>query len=70
MAYEEVFSHTSTAIAPWYIIPANHKWYAHLIVGDIINARLSELNLQYPSISQEHQILLQEARHSLEAEET
>jgi hypothetical protein len=47
-----------------------HKWYAHLIVGDIINARLSELNLQYPSISQEHQILLQEARHSLEAEET
>jgi PPK2 family polyphosphate:nucleotide phosphotransferase len=68
-AYEEVFRHTSTAIAPWYVIPANHKWYTHLIVGEIINTRLSELNLKYPSISKEHQMLLQEARNCLEAEE-
>ncbi len=66
--YEDVFSKTSTDVAPWYIIPANHKWYTRLVVGEIINQRLSELNLAYPSVSQEHQALLQAARMTLESE--
>jgi PPK2 family polyphosphate:nucleotide phosphotransferase len=66
--YEEVFNHTSTADAPWYIIPADRKWYTHLVVSDIINQRLAALGLQYPSVSSDHQKLLQEARRSLEAE--
>jgi PPK2 family polyphosphate:nucleotide phosphotransferase len=66
--YEEVFNHTSTADAPWYIIPANHKWYTHLVVAGIINKRLKGLNLQYPIVSKEHQNLLQEAKILLEAE--
>jgi PPK2 family polyphosphate:nucleotide phosphotransferase len=67
-AYEQVFNHTSTRNAPWYIIPANHKWYTRLVVADIIDRRLLDLNLKYPTVSKEHQILLQQARVSLEAE--
>ncbi len=66
--YEEVFNHTSTNDAPWYIIPADRKWYTHLVVSDIINQRLAALGLKYPSVSPDHQKLLQAARHSLEAE--
>jgi PPK2 family polyphosphate:nucleotide phosphotransferase len=67
--YEEVFNHTSTTEAPWYIIPADHKWYTHLVVSEIINKRLTDLNLQYPAVSKEHQILLQEAKILLTAED-
>ncbi len=66
--YEDVFNKTSTDVAPWYIIPANHKWYTRLVVGEIINQRLSELNLAYPGVSQEHQALLKTARMTLESE--
>ena len=51
-AYEEVFNHTSTEFAPWYIIPADRKWFTRLIVADIICQKLQELNLQYPQISE------------------
>ena len=69
-AYEEVFNHTSTNNAPWYIIPADRKWYTRLVVADIIDRRLLDLGLKYPSVSKEHQILLQQARVSLESELT
>ena len=67
-AYEEVFNHTSTAEAPWYIIPADRKWYTRSIVADIIDRRLLALDLKYPTVSEQHQILLQQARVSLESE--
>jgi PPK2 family polyphosphate:nucleotide phosphotransferase len=70
MAYEEVFNHTSTDHAPWYIIPADRKWYTRLVVADIIDRRLIGLDLKYPTVSKEHQVLLQQARNSLEAEST
>jgi PPK2 family polyphosphate:nucleotide phosphotransferase len=63
--YDEVFNHTSTDIAPWYIIPADHKWVTRLLIADIINQRLDALNLSYPTVSNAHQILLQEARKRL-----
>jgi PPK2 family polyphosphate:nucleotide phosphotransferase len=66
--YEEVFNHTSTTEAPWYIVPADRKWYTRLVVADIIDRRLQELDLKYPSVSKEHQVLLQQARLSLESE--
>jgi PPK2 family polyphosphate:nucleotide phosphotransferase len=67
-AYEEVFNHTSTKNAPWYIIPADRKWYTRLVVAATIDRRLQELDLKYPTVSQEHQILLQQARVALESE--
>jgi PPK2 family polyphosphate:nucleotide phosphotransferase len=64
--YEDMFKNTSTKYAPWYIIPADHKWFTRLTVAAIIYTQLKELNLQYPTVSEEkHQELLQ-ARKVLE----
>ena len=52
-AYEEMFNHTSTPWAPWYIIPADHKWFTRLAVVSIINATLDGLGLAYPEVSPE-----------------
>lgn len=67
-SYENVFNHTSTTIAPWYIIPADRKWYTRLIVADIITKRLSELDLSYPTINADQKAMLKIARDRLEAE--
>jgi PPK2 family polyphosphate:nucleotide phosphotransferase len=47
-AYAEVLRHTSTACAPWYVIPADHKWFTRLAVAEIISDTLKDLDLQYP----------------------
>jgi PPK2 family polyphosphate:nucleotide phosphotransferase len=47
-AYEDVFRKTSTADAPWYIIPANHKWYRNLAIAWIIVDALEALDLKIP----------------------
>ena len=67
-AFEAVFNHTSTKWAPWYVIPANHKWFAHAAVADIIISKLKYLNLQYPTVSKEHMRELIKAKELLENE--
>ncbi|OUL31320.1 hypothetical protein BV372_20380 [Nostoc sp. T09] len=67
-AYEETFRHTSTEWAPWYIIPADRKWFTHLAVADIIGTKLKELNLKYPTVSEEHEQKLLQAKQMLEDE--
>lgn len=47
-AYEAVLSQTSTEWAPWYIIPANRKWYRNLVVATVIVETLEALEMQYP----------------------
>ncbi len=47
-AYEDVLTKCSTDYAPWYIVPANKKWYRNVIVGETIVKRLKELNMKYP----------------------
>jgi PPK2 family polyphosphate:nucleotide phosphotransferase len=47
-AYEEAISKTSTDGAPWYIVPANRKWYRNIVVGTIIVEALTRLNMRYP----------------------
>lgn len=47
-AYEDVFAETSTDQAPWYIIPANHKWFRNLAVSQIIADTMDELGMQLP----------------------
>jgi polyphosphate kinase 2 (PPK2 family) len=69
-AYEEVLNHTSTKYAPWYIIPADRKWFTRLVVAEIISQRLAGLNLHYPQVSEEHRQELLAAKKILEAEET
>jgi PPK2 family polyphosphate:nucleotide phosphotransferase len=47
-AYETVLNKTSTDWAPWYVIPANRKWYRNLVIGTIIVETLERLDMQYP----------------------
>lgn len=68
-AYEDIFNHTSTESAPWYIIPADRKWFTRLVVADIICSKLKELNLKYPTVSEEHQRQLLKAKQLLENED-
>jgi PPK2 family polyphosphate:nucleotide phosphotransferase len=67
-AYEDVFNHTSTEWAPWYIIPADTKWLSRLAVAGIIHHTLSELNLAYPVVSDEAKAELLVAKKELEDE--
>ncbi len=64
-AYHEVFRHTSTEAAPWYVIPADDKWYARAVVADIIAARIESLDLQPPSVSEARRAELRRAREGL-----
>jgi PPK2 family polyphosphate:nucleotide phosphotransferase len=67
-AFEQVFKHTSTKWAPWYVIPADHKWFTHVAVSDLIIAKLKSLKLSYPSVSEEHRQELLRAKEALENE--
>ena len=67
-AYEEVFTHTSTKQAPWYIIPADNKWFMRLAVAAVIDQTLDDLNLKYPRLTKEKKLELLEARKVLMAE--
>jgi PPK2 family polyphosphate:nucleotide phosphotransferase len=68
VAYEEMLSHTSTAWAPWYIIPADKKWVAHALVSEVILKQISDLKLKYPTLSKEQCMALQKAKDWLENE--
>lgn len=52
-AYEAAISTTSKKYAPWYIIPADKKWFARLLVSEIIVETLEKLKLEYPKLSQD-----------------
>ena len=68
-AYTDIFNHTSTAVAPWYIIPADRKWFTRLTVADIICDRLQQMDLAYPKISDEQRSQLAIAKKALEQED-
>jgi PPK2 family polyphosphate:nucleotide phosphotransferase len=67
-AYEDAFNHTSTEWAPWYIIPADHKWFTRAAVADVIVAKLKSLDLKYPTVSEERKQELLKAKEMLENE--
>ena len=47
-AYQEVIRHTSTAAAPWHVVPADHKWFARVVIGSTIVGALQKLDLKFP----------------------
>jgi PPK2 family polyphosphate:nucleotide phosphotransferase len=67
-AYEDVFTYTSTKAAPWYIIPANNKWFMRLAVAAITFQTLEDLNLKYPTLTKAKKKELLKARSVLLAE--
>jgi PPK2 family polyphosphate:nucleotide phosphotransferase len=46
--YQDIVRHTSTAMAPWYVVPADHKWFARVVIGSAIVSALETLNLRFP----------------------
>ncbi|MDP2364804.1 MAG: polyphosphate kinase 2 family protein [Ignavibacteria bacterium] len=67
-AYEEAITATSKKHAPWYIIPADKKWFARLLVSEIIVENLKNLNLVYPKLTAEQIAELQKCKENLLAE--
>lgn len=67
-AYEEVLNHTSTEWAPWYVVPADNKWFTRLAVAAVIIHTLEGLNLAYPTVSDAQKEELQAAKAALEAQ--
>lgn len=67
-AYEEATSATSTAKAPWYVIPADKKWFTRVAVSEIIVKKLESMDLHYPTVSAEHKKDLLKAKELLENE--
>lgn len=63
--YEQAISHTSTNRAPWFVIPADKKWFARLAVSEIIVRTLQDLKLDYPSVSDEQHRVIEECRQRL-----
>jgi PPK2 family polyphosphate:nucleotide phosphotransferase len=64
-AFEDAIQHTSTKHAPWYVIPADNKWFTHLTVSDIIVETLKELKLTYPKVDDEQRKRLEKAKKAL-----
>jgi len=67
-AYEEAIGATSTAEAPWYVVPADHKWISRAVVAAVLAGTIRRLNLAYPRIDAAGLEALAEARRVLEAE--
>jgi PPK2 family polyphosphate:nucleotide phosphotransferase len=67
-AYEEMLSATSTRWAPWYVIPADNKWFTRACVADIITASIEKLNLKLPEVSEAKKKELRRALRQLESE--
>jgi PPK2 family polyphosphate:nucleotide phosphotransferase len=65
-AYEDMIRHTATPDCPWYVVPADHKWFTHLAVGAAIIETLASLNLAFPKIDLARRKELQAARAALE----
>lgn len=64
-AYEEALTATSTEWAPWYVIPADHKWVTHAVVADVITTTMRGLKLKYPTPTVEQRRELARAKRKL-----
>ena len=66
--YTEAMQATSTEAAPWFVIPADHKWFMRVAVSNIIVEKLKSLDLNFPQLNEEHRQNLLEAKKVLESE--
>ena len=69
-AYEQTVRHTAAEYAPWYVVPADTKWFTRLVVASAIVQRLSALDLSYPKLDNDELAELQTARQALLDTET
>ncbi|HAE16951.1 MAG TPA: polyphosphate--nucleotide phosphotransferase [Erysipelotrichaceae bacterium] len=52
-AFEDAINSTATKICPWYVVPADHKWYMRYVVSEIILSTLQDMDPRYPEVTQE-----------------
>jgi PPK2 family polyphosphate:nucleotide phosphotransferase len=64
-AYEEMIRRTATHDSPWYVVPADNKWFTHLVVAGAIIETLDSLGLAFPEVTAEQRKMLEEARKIL-----
>ena len=67
-AYEDAIRATATPHAPWFVVPADHKWFTRLAVVATIDEALRGLDLHYPTIPPEQMSAHEQARRKLERE--
>jgi PPK2 family polyphosphate:nucleotide phosphotransferase len=66
--YQDIVRHTATPHAPWYVVPADHKWFARVVIGSVINATLEGLDLRFPHADKASLAEFNEVRKALEKE--
>ena len=66
-AYEHALSNTSTMHAPWFVIPADHKWFTRVAIAEVVVQALERLDLEFPKISKAQRAALASARARLRA---
>jgi PPK2 family polyphosphate:nucleotide phosphotransferase len=67
-AYQEVIRHTSSRAAPWYVVPADHKWFARVVIGSVIVSTLEGLDLKFPTVDAAALAEFKQVRKALENE--
>src|SRR4051812_20381996 len=66
--YEDMIRHTASKFAPWYVVPADNKWFTRLVVAAAVTDCLLKIDPQYPKVDEETRKRLAETRTLLEAE--
>jgi PPK2 family polyphosphate:nucleotide phosphotransferase len=64
-AYQDVIRHTSTNLAPWHVVPADHKWFARVVIGSAIVAALEKLDLHFPKVDKAELSEFKQVRQAL-----
>jgi PPK2 family polyphosphate:nucleotide phosphotransferase len=66
--YQDIVRHTATPHAPWYVVPADHKWFARVVIGSVIVAELEKLDLRFPRADEASAAEFENVRKALEKE--
>lgn len=64
-AYEEAISATAQTYAPWFIVPADDKWYTRFVIANILYKKLEELDISFPVLGEKQRAALQQAKEAL-----
>jgi PPK2 family polyphosphate:nucleotide phosphotransferase len=67
-AYQDLIRHTSSAVAPWHVVPADHKWFARVVIGSTIVSALDKLDLRFPKVDPASLQEFKKVREALENE--
>jgi PPK2 family polyphosphate:nucleotide phosphotransferase len=64
-AYQDMIRHTGSRHAPWHVVPADHKWFARVVIGSTIVAALDKLDLQFPKVDKADRSEFKQVRQAL-----